>query len=134
MSFVVRPAGTLLDGTPLKEAVAAIDAQARPAPVAYLVNCTHASIFRNALAAPESSSPALRSRVVGLMANTSSLSPEELDNSPDLVPEDPELFGGTVASLREELGMKLLGGCCGTDDRNIRCLARRLTGRDGLRT
>ena len=38
ISFVVRPQGTLLDGTPLKEAIAVIDAAATPAPLAYLIN------------------------------------------------------------------------------------------------
>jgi methionine synthase I (cobalamin-dependent) len=31
--------------------------------------------------------------------------------------------------LREELCMKILGGCCGTDDRHIECLARELSKR-----
>jgi homocysteine S-methyltransferase len=127
VSFVVRPQGTLLDGTPLKDAIAAIDAAARPAPVAYLVNCTHASVFRLALGDPAHSSDLVRRRVIGLLANTSALSPEELDNSETLVEEDPQLFGRSLAELRRDLGMRLLGGCCGTDDRHIRCLAQKLS-------
>jgi len=129
ISFVARPEGTLLDGTPLREAIAAIDAAARPAPLCYLINCTHASVFRRALSDAANSSALVRSRVVGLLANTSALSPEELDNSDCLVEEDPEVFGRSVASLRAELGIKLLGGCCGTDDRHIRSLAQNLAGR-----
>jgi len=128
ISFVARPEGTLLDGTPLHEAIAAIDAAASPGPFAYLVNCTHASVFRRALTHDTNSSALVRSRVVGLLANTSALSPEELDNSESLVEEDPGVFGKSVAALREELGMKLLGGCCGTDERHIRSLAQNLTG------
>ena len=128
ISFVARPEGTLLDGTPLREAIAAIDAAACPAPFCYLINCTHASVFRLALTHAGNSSARVRSRVAGLLANTSALSPEELDNSPCLVEEDPGVFGRSVASLRDELGMKLLGGCCGTDDRHIRSLAENLTG------
>lgn len=127
VSFVVRPEGTMLDGTPLKDAVAAIDAAATPRPVAYLVNCTHASIFRSALLHEVHSSPLVRERVVGLLANTAALSPEELDNSTGLVEEAPEAFGRSVANLYGELGMKILGGCCGTDDRHISCLAEHLT-------
>jgi homocysteine S-methyltransferase len=41
LSFVVRPEGTLLDGTPLKDAIAAIDSAVTPSPLAYLINCTH---------------------------------------------------------------------------------------------
>lgn len=123
ISFVVRREGTLLDGTPLKEALAAIDATVNPRPLAYLVNCTHASIFRSALLHELNSSPYVRGRVAGLLANTAALSPEELDNHVALVQEDPETFGRSVADLHRELGMKILGGCCGTDDRHIRCLA-----------
>jgi homocysteine S-methyltransferase len=129
ISFVARPEGTLLDGTPLREAIAAIDAAASPKPFSYLVNCTHASVFRRALTHSVNSSELVRSRVVGLLANTSALSPEELDNSDRLVEEDPDVFGSSVATLREELGMKLLGGCCGTDERHIRSLAQNLTQR-----
>jgi homocysteine S-methyltransferase len=128
ISFVARPEGTLLDGTPLREAIAAIDAAASPRPLSYLINCTHASVFRRALTNEANSSALVRSRVVGLLANTSALSPEELDNSESLVEEDPGVFGKSVAALREELGMKLLGGCCGTDERHIRSLAQNLSG------
>jgi homocysteine S-methyltransferase len=126
VSFVVRREGMLLDATPLKEAIAAIDATVSPRPLAYLVNCTHASIFRAALLHEVNSSPLVRERVAGLLANTAALEPEELDNSAGLVEEEPETFGRSVASLHRELGMKILGGCCGTDDRHIRCLARLL--------
>lgn len=126
VSFVVRREGTLLDGTPLKNAVVAIDAAVNPRPLAYMVNCTHASIFRAALLHEVNSSPLVRERVAGLLANTAALNPEELDNSVGLVEEDPDTFGRAVASLHRELGMKILGGCCGTDDRHILCLARLL--------
>jgi len=126
ISFVARPEGTLLDGTPLKDAVAAIDNQASPPPLAYMINCTHASIFRRAVNHELNSSVIVRKRVIGLLANTAALSPEELDNCTGLVEEDPELFGADVAALQTELGLRILGGCCGTDDRHIDQLARRL--------
>jgi len=126
ISFIARPEGTLIDGTPLKEAINSIDAAVSPKPLAYMVNCTHASIFRNALLHTVNSSSAVHKRIVGLLANTAALTPEELDNSDDLVAEAPETFGRSVADLRDEFGMKILGGCCGTDDRHIRSLAKRL--------
>ncbi len=129
ISFIARSEGTLLDHTPLKEAVAAIDGQVNPAPLAFLINCTHASIFRSALLHETHSSAQVRERVCGLLANTAALAPEELDNSDHLVEEAPEAFGRSVGDLKKELGMKLLGGCCGTDDRHIRQLAMRLVGR-----
>jgi homocysteine S-methyltransferase len=126
ISFVVRPTGTLLDGTPLNEAVAAIDAAVSPRPLAYMINCTHANVFRTALLNEKHSSPLVRGRVIGLLANTSSLSPEELDASSELAEEEPETFGRSVSALHGEFGMKVLGGCCGTDERHIECLAREL--------
>jgi homocysteine S-methyltransferase len=126
VSFVVRPAGTLLDGTPLHAAIAAIDAVATPPPLAYLINCTHASFARAALLHPDNSSSMVRQRMVGLLANTAALSPEELDDNSRLVEEAPATFGATVAALHRDLGLKILGGCCGTDERHLSALAAEL--------
>jgi len=127
ISFVFRPGGTLLDGTPLKDAVAAIDAKVNPKPLAYMCNCTHASIFRSAMMHEAHASSLVRKRVIGLLANTAALEPEELDSSKDLVAEAPEIFGRDMASLHGEFGMKILGGCCGTDHRHIQSLASQFT-------
>ena len=123
ISFVFRPDGTLLDGTPLKDAVSAIDAKVNPRPLAYMCNCTHASIFRSAMRHETHISSLVRNRVVGLLANTAALEPEALDSSKELVTEAPEIFGRDVANLHREFGMKILGGCCGTDQRHIQSLA-----------
>jgi S-methylmethionine-dependent homocysteine/selenocysteine methylase len=126
MSFVFRPEGTMLDRTPLKDAISIIDTEVNPKPIAYMANCTHASIFRTAMMHDTNSSAIVRKRVAGLLANTAALNPEELDDSEELVEEDPQIFGKSVANLHGELGMKILGGCCGTDDRHIDNLAKRL--------
>ena len=75
------------------------------------------------------SSPEVRTRIIGLFANTAALSPEDLNNSTDLVEEDPETFGRSVAELNKSPGLKILGGCCGTDDRHIRALASEISSR-----
>ncbi len=126
ISFVLRAEGTLLDGTPLKDAISIIDSDVNPKPLAYMCNCTHASIFKSAITHATRSSSTVRKRVAGLLANTAALEPEALDNSEQLVEEDPQAFGTSVARLHGELGMKILGGCCGTDDRHIGHLAKRL--------
>ena len=51
------------------------------------------------------------------------LEPEELDSSKELVTEAPDIFGRDVGSLHREFGVKILGGCCGTDHRHIHSLA-----------
>ena len=126
ISFVLRSEGTMLDGTPLKDAISIIDTDVNPKPIAYMANCTHASIFKAAIIHGTHSSSRVRKRVAGLLANTAALEPEELDNSEALVEEDPQAFGKSVASLHGELGMKILGGCCGTDERHIDNLAKQL--------
>jgi homocysteine S-methyltransferase len=128
MSFVLRSEGTMLDRTPLKDAVSIIDSDVHPQPIAYLANCTHASIFKSAITHDTHSSSMVRNRIAGLLANTAALEPEELNNSENLVGEDPQSFGQSMAALHRELGMKVLGGCCGTDDRHIDNLAKRLMG------
>ncbi|PLY11592.1 MAG: homocysteine methyltransferase [Desulfuromonas sp.] len=123
VSFVLRPAGTLLDGTPLQTAIATLDERATPAPLAYMANCTHASNFRSAMGHVDAE---CRKRMVGLFANTAVLSPEELDDAPEVISEEPQRFAADVASLKGDFGMQILGGCCGTDDRHIRALAAQL--------
>jgi homocysteine S-methyltransferase len=123
LSFVVRPAGTLLDGTPLKEAIATLDAGGQPQPTAYLINCTHPDFARAALCHPANSSPLVRQRIIGLLANTAALNPEALDGQKHLVEEEPARFAHAMLDLHRDLGLKILGGCCGTDDRHIRALA-----------
>jgi homocysteine S-methyltransferase len=126
ISFVFRAEGTTLDGTPLKEAISRIDTDVNPRPIAYMSNCTHVSFFKTAMMHDTHSSSAVRKRVAGLLANTAAITPEDLDDSEELVEEDPQAFGKSVAGLHGDLGMKILGGCCGTDDRHIENVARRL--------
>lgn len=128
LSFVVRPTGALLDGTPLRRAVETIDAAAEPAPLGYLINCVHPTVFEAALDAAIAADPAVAPRILGLQGNTSTRPPEELDGSPELRGEDPAAFADAMARLRERFGATILGGCCGTDDRHLRELARRLAG------
>lgn len=126
VSFVVRPAGTLLDGTSLNAAVAAIDEQVSPQPTAYLLNCTHPDFARAALFHPVNSSAMVRQRIVGLLGNTAAMSPEALDGREKLVEAEPEQFASAMVELGRDAGLNILGGCCGTDDRHIRGLASRL--------
>lgn len=126
VSFLVRETGHLLDGTPLDEAIDAVDRAASPHPAAFLVNCVHPAILRKALLTPGASG-STRKRLAGLQGNTSVLSPEELDGRADLDTSDPESFSSAMSALRDEFGLRVLGGCCGTDERHIEALARRLS-------
>ena len=126
LSFVVRRGGTLLDGTPLHEAVAGIDAAVGSPPLFYMVNCVHPSIFEEAMVSAISQSPRVASRVIGLQANTSSKSPEELDGLSALDGESTEALAEAILRLHLLFGTKILGGCCGTDHRHIEEIAKRI--------
>jgi homocysteine S-methyltransferase len=126
LSFVLRPGGTLLDGTPLHQAIAMIDSAANPAPLFYMANCVHPTVFESAFAAAISQSPSVAKRVIGLQANTSTKSPEELDHRGSLDGAEPEPFASAMVGLHRWFGTKILGGCCGTDNRHIAAIARRI--------
>lgn len=125
LSFVVRPAGTLLDGTPLASALSTLDTTLSPRPTAYFINCTHPDLARAALFHPTHSSPQVRQRILGLLGNTAALSPEALDGQAHLIAAEPAAFASAMADLGRDAGLPILGGCCGTDDRHIRALAQR---------
>jgi homocysteine S-methyltransferase len=124
VSFIVRPSGRLLDGTPLDDAMSQIDDQVIPRPLGYLVNCVHSSTLDSALRAPAGRRALDSGRLLGLQANTSSMSPEELDGAQELASEDPSVFASGMCALRTEFGLHVLGGCCGTDGGHIAALAR----------
>lgn len=123
ISFVVYPEGTLLDGTSLHTAITEIDEKVLRPPIGYMVNCVHPFIFGQAIIHPHNSSDRVRRRLIGLQANTSKKRPEELDGSGKLETEEPIPFAKAMISLNKKYGYKVLGGCCGTDDRHIKAIA-----------
>ena len=126
ISFVVRPDGTALDGTPLSEAIRRIDSEVPRAPTAFYVNCVHPSVLVSAYEALSQDRNLLRERVVGFQGNTSAKSPEELDSLADLDTETPERFASLMFDARERCGLKIPGGCCGTGTDHIKQLAELL--------
>ena len=123
LSFVIRRDGCLLDGTALDAAIAAIDDDVGAAPAGYCINCVHTSVFAAALTIVGDRNPAAVARIVGISANTSAKSPEELDGLAEIDTESPEKFGANVYALREAFGICYLGGCCGSSTGHIAALA-----------
>jgi homocysteine S-methyltransferase len=114
VSFTVERDGRLPDGTPLASAVAEVDAEGGPD--YFMVNCAH----------PEHIAPGLaddgrwRARIVGLRANASTRSHEELDAATELDEGDPAALARAQDGLRGQLpSLALVGGCCGTDARHV---------------
>jgi homocysteine S-methyltransferase len=123
LSFVVRPNGECLDGTPLEEGLRQVDALANPAPCGCFVNCVHPRVLIEAVDAIERRGGRVADRLIGLQANTSRLNPELLDGRAKLDSAAPEAFAADMLTARDRCRLRVLGGCCGTDDRHIRHIA-----------
>jgi len=114
ISFTVETDGRLPDGTPLRAAVEAVD-EAAP-PDWFVVNCAHPAHVAAALA---DAGPWLE-RIGGTRVNASALSHAELDAAEELDEGDPEALARGQAALAASLpGLRVVGGCCGTDARHV---------------
>jgi len=128
LSFVIRRSGRILDGTLLEEAMAHLDSVLDPKPLGYWINCVHPE---NVWEASGTLSPWGLTRILGLQGNTSALSPEELEAAHGLQGAPPKAFASAMLQAGERLGLRALGGCCGTDERHISALARAIQARPG---
>ncbi|SDL04163.1 homocysteine S-methyltransferase family protein [Aliiruegeria lutimaris] len=120
ISFTVETDGRLPSGQPLRDAIAEVDAATESGVLYFMINCAHPDHFKGDVAGDG----AWRYRLGGLRSNASRLSHEELDNAEDLDAGDPVEFGQLNRALMADLpNIRVLGGCCGTDDRHIHCIA-----------
>ncbi len=123
ISFTVETDGRLVTGETLKEAITQVDELTDGSPAYYMINCAHPSHFAHSL---EENTSWTR-RIIGIRANASSCSHEELDNAKELDTGDPVALAEAYAELvRRHPQIKLIGGCCGTDIRHIRTIVERL--------
>ena len=114
VSFTVEQDGRLPDGTALSSAITSVDAEGGPD--YFMVNCAHPSHIAPGL----TDDGDWRSRVVGLRANASMRSHEELDAATELDEGDPIELARSQDALRPHLpNLALVGGCCGTDARHV---------------
>lgn len=121
MSFVINRDGNVLDGTPIAKAIDMIDAETDNYPAGYMVNCVYPTFL-----SPENQKKSLFERLIGIQANASSLDHAELDGSADLKQGKLEDWGDLMVALNRNYGVKILGGCCGTDERYLKYVAQRL--------
>ena len=124
---MLRPNGTMLDGTPLAEAISRIDAEISPTPSHYMIACLYPTHAQTALRTLRVAEPNLVRRVRGLKANASPLSPEELDKLDHLATTDVQVWTRDELACAREFDLAILGGCCGTDEHYIDSLARAVT-------
>ena len=126
ISPTVETDGRLPDGIPLGEFIEAVDAATDSAPFYYMVNCAHPIHLRPALEAARAAGEPWLDRFKGFRANASKKSHEELDDSTELDRGDVEELAREVADMKGAFGLKLIGGCCGTDHEHVSAIARAL--------
>jgi S-methylmethionine-dependent homocysteine/selenocysteine methylase len=121
LSFTVETDGLVPDGSSFAETVAAVDEATEGYPAYFGINCAHPSHFIGILDPDAPWLPRLRM----IRANASRLSHAELDETTELDDGDPDGLGADYAAiLRRCPQINVLGGCCGTDVRHIRSIAR----------
>ncbi len=122
ISFVIGPDGNVLDGTSVQKAIEYVDAKTTKRPLGYFINCSYPSFLK-----PASWSENVFERLIGIQANASSLSHDELEGSTELRSESVEEWGSLMAELNRDFGLKVLGGCCGTDRKHLEYLTDNIT-------
>ena len=116
VSFTVETDGLLPDGSPIVDALQAVDAAA-PADF-YGLNCAHPT---HVLAALDDGP--WREKLTFFRPNASTLSHAELDVMEELDAGDlPLLVSSTRELLTRLPAVAVLGGCCGTDRRHVAAL------------
>ena len=127
ISFMIRDNGKLPDGTTINDAISQIDNNVSRKPVCYMTNCVHPDVLYKALSYDFNQMLLVKQRFHGIQANTSVLSPEELDNSVELKCSDCTELAQSMQKLTKIMSLRIVGGCCGTDNTHINEIARTMS-------
>ncbi len=119
-SFTVETDGRLPSGQPLGEAIQEVDDATAAAAAYFMVNCAHPTHF----AAEFAGGADWLDRIKGVRANASTLSHEELDAATELDRGDIDELAQLHRALDGTLDLRVVGGCCGTDDEHVAAIAR----------
>jgi S-methylmethionine-dependent homocysteine/selenocysteine methylase len=122
MAFVMTSQGQLPDGETIAGVIALIDESVDPRPVHYLLSCTHPSTASDGLRRLSDQGHDLSDRLVGIKANGAMADPSTLEAARAPISDPPMEWSRDVAALRVDFGLRVLGGCCGTDGRHILAL------------
>ena len=126
LSFTIQGDGRLLDGTSIDEAIGFIDSITLNKPLRYMTNCVHPRFVYAALTQPFNQTERVRRRFAGIQANAAPLTYAELDASPVLLTSTPEELAADMMKLTQLDQIRIWGGCCGTDQRHLECVAKAL--------
>jgi len=127
VSFMIRGNGKIIDGHSIHDAITIVDSSTEVKPLCYMTNCVHPDILRNALSEKYNDTDTVRARFGGIQANAVCAEPDELDSLLEMKTSPADELANSFLSLNEVLPIKICGGCCGTDDRHIREIAKRLS-------
>jgi len=120
ISFVTDRYGRVLDSTPLGQAIHMIDNGTAHPPAGYMVNCVYPTFL-----CAKDQPAGFFDRLIGIQANASSRDHDQLDGSEQLQQDPLSDWGNHMVELNRQYGVKILGGCCGTDNRYLSYLAER---------
>ena len=125
VSFTVETDGKLHDGRSMADFVRSVD-EATDGYASYFgINCAHPHHFSSALRDLPETETWLRERIWEVRANASDKSHHELDNSQDIDRGDPSALGKLYGEFLELLpNLKVVGGCCGTDEEHVSEIAK----------
>ncbi len=117
ISFVISKDGNILDGTSLNDAINIIDKGTVNKPTCYAVICSYPT-FLCADDLPKQ----IFQRLLGYIGNASSLDHSELEGSELLKSDSVSDWGNEMLRLNRSFGVKIMGGCCGTNIEHIQYL------------
>ena len=120
ISFTVETDGRLPTGDSLRAAIEAVDEATGSYPAYYMINCAHPTHFTSVLSTGE----AWTKRMGGIRANASRCSHAELDAMTELDSGNPDELGRMYRAILDDFpGVRVIGGCCGTDLRHVTAIA-----------
>jgi len=124
IAFVINRKGKILDGSALNSAFDEIDSVCETPPTGFMISCSYPS-FLNTDKQPVS----IFSRLIGYFANASSLDQWELDGTKALEVDAISDWGNRMIDLNRRHGVKILGGCCGTNAQHLQYIVDNVTKR-----
>ncbi len=126
IGFIITDDGKLLDGTTLHDAINMVDDATENPALMFMCNCIHPTNLLHALEHPFNQTETVRSRLLGTISNASMLKPCELEHCDHIDNADAVSLVDALIRLYDYHPMRLVGGCCGTNETHMREIVGRM--------